>query len=88
MNSEPKNVRAAWIEIDSDALSKAIGTGPRGRTGEVTAKVAIREHGQVKVVLTIEAIGSYDQKTVLLKLYGSALEGIVEGGYITETFTQ
>jgi hypothetical protein len=63
----PKNVRPAWIEINVDDRDP-VATGPKSRTGQMNAKISVRSSGQVLPLLDIEAIGSGDGQTVLIRI--------------------
>lgn len=63
----PRNVRPSWIDLSVDGRTD-ISTGPRSRHGELSAILSVREDGSVLRLLDIDAIGSQDGKTVLIRV--------------------
>jgi len=56
----PRNVRPAWLDIDTDGRSTTIGTGPAARTGKLRAVLSLRSEGAPLRFLDIEAGGFRD----------------------------
>lgn len=44
---KPKNVRNFWVEITVDGLKKKLASGPRGKKGGFSARIFIREKGEI-----------------------------------------
>ena len=64
----PRFVRPSYLTVQSDSRSRAIGTGPNKRTGELAAVLSVRENGSVLPLFDIEAIASSDASTVLVRI--------------------
>lgn len=64
---KPRNVRPCWIEVSADHRPSR-GTGPRGRSGELSAVLSLRVAGEVVRAIDFECIGSKDGTTTLVRI--------------------
>ena len=62
----PKYVRPSWIEVEVDGRATDIASGPRSRSGNLYADLAVRNEGSVDYVLNIRCIA--DGETVKLEV--------------------
>lgn len=64
---KPRNVRPSWLEVSADRRPSR-GTGPRSRSGELSAILSLRVAGEVVRALDIECIASGDGATTLVRI--------------------
>lgn len=66
----PRNVRPSWCELSVDntgnAPSVVKATGPKSRSGSLSATFKVRDKGEVFAALQVDIIGSGDGKSVRL----------------------
>lgn len=84
MASQPRNVRPSFLKVSVDGRETDIATGPRARTGEMTAELLVRCNGSAMGLLDIEAIASADAKTVLVRVTDKRTQVVI----FEETITQ
>lgn len=78
-----RNVRPAWFETKVDSAPSK-GCGPKGRAGQGSVVVSVRERGKSVRALEVECIGSRDSAKVLTKVtLGKQFRAIVDGATIT-----
>lgn len=68
----PRNIRPSWLSLAVDHNGNAPTivkeTGPKGRAGSSSATLRVRSDGAVLPLLSIDAIGSADGGTVLVRV--------------------
>jgi hypothetical protein len=67
-----RNVRPSWIRVSKDDTgnfpSIVKETGPRGRSGTLSAVFLTRELARPRTIVTVDAIASADGATVLWRI--------------------
>jgi len=76
----PRNTRNSWVELSVDGRS-GIGTGPRAKDGEMTARFYVRDKGTIVSSVTVETVALSDG-TLYLRVFAPGQ------GYIFEQETQ
>ncbi len=66
--STPRNVRPSFVKLHVDGRKESIATGPKRRSGSMSAEFYIRADGQVKLGCRIDLLASDDGKTVYLRV--------------------
>lgn len=56
----PRNIRPSWVEISVDGRKTKIKTGPRRRTGQMSAVFYARIKGQVVKCLEVDFLPTSD----------------------------
>lgn len=64
----PRNVRPSWIEVSVDDRGSDVATGPRSRTGQLSATLSVRDDGSVLRLLDVEVIPDSDGKTSIVRV--------------------
>jgi hypothetical protein len=64
----PRFVRPSFVKIHVDGLAKEIATGPRSRSGELSAEFLVRSKGFVLPLLDVDMIASADGASVLVRV--------------------
>lgn len=68
----PRRVRPSWFVLSIDHASNdpvpVKATGPKGRSGTGSVRVKVRERGAVVDLLDVDAIGSEDGSSVLVRV--------------------
>lgn len=61
----PRCVRNFWVEVNSDARAKAIGTGPVSKDGRMKIRLFVREKGKISdLTLAVECVPFSDEQGV------------------------
>ncbi len=68
----PRRVRPSWFVLSIDNTANdpvpVKATGPKGRSGTGSVRVKVRSAGSVLDLLDVDAIGSEDGSTVLVRV--------------------
>jgi len=65
----PRNVRPSFLTAEIDGLKSKIASGPKARSGRLSAAVAIRENGGIlDDFAVVDAIASRDGLTTLVRV--------------------
>ncbi len=68
----PRNVRPSWFSLSVDHSGNnpqtVKETGPRGRSGSASATLRVRSEGSVLPLIDVDAIGSADGASVLVRV--------------------
>ena len=73
-----RNVRPSWVNLKVDGRKANIATGPRARSGEMSAMFYIREEGSSFLALSVDMIASADGKTTILRVTDGTGKTILE----------
>jgi len=55
-----RNVRPSWVTVVADGRSSRFATGPRSRTGTLSAEFSVRSAGSVLPLLDVHALADGD----------------------------
>lgn len=64
----PRFVRPSFLDARADGVATPVATGPKSRSGELSATLSVRSAGDVLQLLDIAAIASKDGATVLVRV--------------------
>ena len=64
----PANVRPSFVKISVDGRKSDIATGPRSRSGEMSAEFLVRSFGRVLPLLDVEMVASADNRQVMVTI--------------------
>jgi hypothetical protein len=64
----PRFVRPSFLTARADGVATAVATGPKSRTGELSATFNVRSAGEVLPLLGVSAVASADGASVLVRV--------------------
>lgn len=80
----PANIRPSFVKISVDGRKSDIATGPRSRSGEMSAEFLVRSFGRVLPLFDVEMIGTQDKCAVIVRITDKRDGKII----FSETFEQ
>lgn len=80
----PRFVRPSFLIASADGVAGKVATGPKSRTGTLSATFLVRDQGSVLPLLEVDAIASRDGETVLYRVTDKRSGAVV----FEEKFTQ
>ena len=64
----PRFVRPSFLTARADGVRTAVATGPKSRTGELSATFSVRSDGDVLPLLDVSAVASADGGSVFFRV--------------------
>jgi hypothetical protein len=64
----PRFVRPSFLTARADGVRSQVATGPKSRTGELSATFLVRDNGSVLPLLDVDCIASADGGSVLVRV--------------------
>ena len=80
----PRFVRPSFLTARADGVRTAVATGPKTRSGELSATFLVRSAGAVLPLLDVDAIASADGASVLYRVSDKRTNAVI----FEERFTQ